>query len=177
MHSYRDGETLHEAIVRVGRDEDADVIDFNEFVFLPVDHDYAPDHAGPQPMRHYYFHEPKRPRLMRARRRVLAVSHIEAGGHTFTGEYRLAEESFALRHYIFRDAAHARAKYPTRTFERSELARGWHGNRVNIREDEFVFPPSTELLRLDRPGDRNLSRKEPRKRHYWQWDQPRKLTS
>jgi len=38
------------------------VINFNEFVFLPVLHDYEMGIEGFQPMRHYYFFEPTRPR-------------------------------------------------------------------------------------------------------------------
>src|SRR4051812_35461502 len=67
MHSYRGGETLRAGIERVDG-EGYDAIDFNEFVSPPIERDYVVDPPGPQPLRHYYFFEPYRPRLMRARR-------------------------------------------------------------------------------------------------------------
>lgn len=167
MHSYVPGETLVEAIARIDA-TGADVVDFNEFVFLPVDHDYIPDAPGPQPLRHYYFFEPSRPRLMRARRRSLQVSHLAQGGHTFAGDFRLAEESFALRHYLFRDQQHAFAKYTGRVFRPDELQRGWHRNRVDQAAARFVFPPAERLHQLASPDDRDLRRDSPRKTHYWE---------
>jgi glycosyltransferase involved in cell wall biosynthesis len=169
MHSYVPGETLSAALARIAA-QGFDVVDFNEFVFLPVDGDYVPDCAEPQPLRHYYFFEPARPRLMRARRTGLDVSHVEAGGHVLEGQsYRLSPETFALRHYLFRDQAHASAKYAGRTFRPDELVRGWHGNRVGVPPSRFILPPKSALHCLDRPEDRNLRRDRPRATHYWQW--------
>ena len=85
MHSYSAGESLAAAIARADADG-YDVIDFNEYVFLPVNVDYVVDCPGWQPLRHYYFFEPSRPRLMRARRRDLRVSHVTTGGHVLEGE-------------------------------------------------------------------------------------------
>src|SRR5438094_945691 len=42
MHSYNAGETLSAAIERTDA-AGFDVIDFNEFVFLPIETDYVPD--------------------------------------------------------------------------------------------------------------------------------------
>jgi glycosyltransferase involved in cell wall biosynthesis len=169
MHPYVPQETLRAAIMR----NDAagyDVIDFNEFVFLPLDAEYQVDSGVLQPLRFYYFFEPSRPRLMRARKKHLQVSHIEHGGHVFSGApFRLSPETFALRHYIFRDQAHAYRKYPERVFLPQELARGWHKNRVVKQIDAFTFPPVEQLHRLESPTDRDLCRENPRKTHYWQW--------
>jgi glycosyltransferase involved in cell wall biosynthesis len=169
MHSYRPAETLAHAISRVAN-EGADVINFNEFVFLPVEHPYVPDHRGFQPSRHYYSFEPGAPRQMRARRRGLDVSHISQGGHTFKGaEFTLAKESFALRHYIFRDQNHAWAKYEQRQFAQSELDRGWHGNRNKIERRCFDLPDPGRLSRLRSEDDRDLDRSRPETLHFWQW--------
>jgi glycosyltransferase involved in cell wall biosynthesis len=177
MHSYNAGETLRAAIARI----DAggyDVIDFNEFVFLPIDLDYVSDREGFQAMRHYYFFEPQRPRLMRARKKSLQVSHVSRGGHVFTGEpFRLAPETFALRHYIFLSQAHAFRKYNERTFSPKELSRGWHGNRHAMPFTRFTFPSLTQLDRLAAPEDRNLSRAHPRKQHYWLWPESDVVTN
>lgn len=172
MHSYRPRETLAEAIRRIDA-AGFDVIDFNEFVFLPVDTDYVVDHEGVQPLCHYYFHEPSRPRLMRARRKRLEVSHVEHGGHVLSGQtFRLSPESFALRHYLFRDQEHALRKYAERAFRPEEIAIGWHANRVGQPRSRFELPPAGLLHRLDHPADRNLRRDMPRLTHYWQWDPP-----
>jgi hypothetical protein len=98
MNSYNAGETVSAAIERVDA-AGYEVIDFNEFVFLPIELSYIPDHEGFQPMRHYYFFEPHRPRLMRARMNRLQVSHVTHGGHVLAGEpFKLSPETFALRH-------------------------------------------------------------------------------
>lgn len=103
-HSYRSGETLRQTISRIDR-QGYNAIDFNEFVFLPVDFAYQPNYGAPyQPLQHYYFFEPSAPRLMRAWKKVDGFSMIEAGGHNLEGDdIRLAPETLALRHYIFRE--------------------------------------------------------------------------
>ena len=169
LHSNTGGETLAEAIRRVDALGDQ-VINFDEFVFLPVDHDYVPDRPEGQPLEFYYFFQPYRPRLMRARRRELAVSNLGHGGHLFEGEpFRLHPESFALRHYIFRDQAHARRKYPERVFSADEVSKGWHHNRAAKPAAGFAFPPLEELQRVTPASSRNLRRDAPRPRHYWEW--------
>jgi glycosyltransferase involved in cell wall biosynthesis len=171
MHSYNAGETVSAAIERVDA-AGYEVIDFNEFVFLPIELNYIPDHEGFQPMRHYYFFEPHRPRLMRARMNRLQVSHVTHGGHVLAGEpFKLSPETFALRHYIFRNQAHAFQKYPDRPFRPEELSRGWHDNRHGIPSVQFSFPPLSRLEHLGAPEDRNLSRANVHKLHYWQWSQ------
>jgi glycosyltransferase involved in cell wall biosynthesis len=167
MHSYREGETLSAAIARIARDG-WDVINFNEFVFLPVDNDYA-DASGFPPLHHYYLFEPNTPRLMRARRADLDVSHVAAGGHAFIGKFRLAPESMALRHYIVRNLAHAQRKYPNRVFKTDELAKGWHHDRVGLSRESLVFPPPSALHRLEDVQSRALDRTAPRATNYWRW--------
>jgi hypothetical protein len=120
-------------------------------------------------MRHYYFFEPERPRLMRARRRCLAVSHVAQGGHLLEGDdFRLANESFALRHYIFRNQTHAFQKYQERVFRDDEVKRGWHHNRIGIAQSRYTLPPADTLHRLASPEDRDLRRDQPRTHHFWE---------
>ena len=169
MHSYRPQESLVDAIGRVDRGG-WDVINFNEFVFLPVELDYIVDCEGPQPLLHYYFFEPTSPRLMRARRKGLEVSHVEHGGHVLTGaEFRLCPETFALRHYIFRNLEHAKSKYRDRVFRELELSKGWHWDRARRHGDSFAMPGLDQLHRLQSPEDRALNRCAPRKTNYWLW--------
>jgi glycosyltransferase involved in cell wall biosynthesis len=65
MHPARAGETLQEAISRLDQ-EGYDAIDFNEFVFLPLDQSYVKEWVGFQPITTYYFYSPGPLRLMRA---------------------------------------------------------------------------------------------------------------
>jgi glycosyltransferase involved in cell wall biosynthesis len=170
MHSYRNGETLRSAIKRIA-ESGYDVIDFNEFVFLPVDLTYVPDCAGPQPLQFYYFFEPRRPRLMRAKKKALPLSHTAHGGHIFTGEpFRLAPETLALRHYMFRDQEHAYRKYRERVFSVEELSRGWHLSRHGKPMEQFRFPALNQLDRVRDPRDRDLNRSNVHGAHYWEWD-------
>ena len=168
-HPYAPQETLHDAIARIGA-AGHDVIDFNEFVFLPIEHDYVADRPGPQPLHWYYFFEPKSRRLLRARRTSLEVSWVKGGGHSLDGDkFNLAPETFALRHYIVRSQEHAFGKYAERRFRQDELDRGWHRQRVGRNRDRFTFPPTAELDFLENPESRDLSRARPRTEHYWDW--------
>jgi len=168
-HSYREGEALADGLRRLGRDG-WNAVNFNEFVFLPIDYDYTPDCKGFPPLLYYYLFEPSSPRLMRAWRPQFGFSMLNAGGHVLDGEgVRLAPESFALRHYMMRDQEHALGKYVLRTFDATELQRGWHANRVGYDRDFFRFPPKSSLKRLARSDDRRFDLSEPRALHYWQW--------
>jgi hypothetical protein len=168
MHSYVANESLSDAIERLDQ-QGYDVINFDEFVFLPVDSDYAPDTKGMQPLKYYYFHERYHPMHMRAWRKASGLSHVSGGGHRFErSDLRLAKESFALRHYIFRNQAHALEKYAKRKFAANELARGWHRNRAEQVVDHFAFPPIAALNCLGSPLDRHLDRTNPWKVHYWE---------
>ena len=169
IHSFHEGESLSEAIRRIAA-TGADAIDCNEFVFLPIEVDYLIDTPTGQSMCNYYFFEPFKPRSMRARRRELAVSHVDTGGHLFQGmNFHLANETLAQRHYIFRNQYHAYEKYANRVFSPEELSKGWHSNRHNQDPKRFIFPTQDKLLRLDTPYSRKLDRSTPKKLHYWQW--------
>ena len=170
MHSYCQGETLHDAIKRLAA-KGANVINFDEFVFLPIEHIYLPE-TGPQRLVYYYFFEPAPFRLMRAWNRRDGLTMITGNGHRRTGEgIAIAGESLALRHYIFRNQMHAYQKYTLRhfsTYETREL--GWHSNRVDQPVQRFSFPPTHVLERLESPGTSALSKGRPKTKHYWQWD-------
>jgi glycosyltransferase involved in cell wall biosynthesis len=172
MHSYREGETLRAAIERMDS-AGYNAIDFNEFVFLPVDFPYVPNVQSCQPLLHYYFLDPqwkKSPnRKMRAWRKDSRLT-IAGGGHRLEGgALSLAPEQLAIRHYIFRSQGHAFAKYATRIFPADELQKRWHLDRHEQPVESFVFPPAGELCRLGHCADRNLDRSKPRKRNYWLW--------
>lgn len=168
-HPYAPEETLRDAISRIDR-AGYTAIDFDEFVFLPLEDEYVPGGRGPQPMRTYYFHQPTTPRLMRAWKRSAGLSNVASGGHLLQGgDLRLCPERLALRHYIFRNQVHAREKYATRRFSPAEIERGWHRNRVAHPPLRFHFPLAHELHSLPTPADRDLTRVHPRRLQYWEW--------
>jgi glycosyltransferase involved in cell wall biosynthesis len=145
MHSYREGETLGEGIERLDA-QGWEVINFDEFVFLPLESEYVSYCAGMQSILHYYFFEPYKTRLMRAWKATKSVSGLDSGGHVLMGdEFQLSPEAFALRHYIFRNQEHAFEKYQARKFNPTALARGWHANRITSPWKSFV---SLRLRRL-----------------------------
>ena len=175
MHSYVPEERLIDAIARI----DAggfNVINFDEYVFLPLEQSYQAG-ACPQPLRAYYLFDPGiGPRLMRARRRSAnlsmapARSAAAAAGHRVYGDdVRLAAESFVLRHYIFRDQDHAWRKYTERVYAPGELQRGWHANRAGRPATVFDFPPPETLKRLPTAGSHAFDRSDPKRKHYWDW--------
>lgn len=167
IHSYRDGETLGNAIRRIGRDG-SNVINLDEFVFLPVNSEYR-SNSRYQTIRTYYFFEPQPHRLMRIWRRSALLTNVKSGGHVLDGNVVLSNESLALRHYIFRNQSHAFSKYTRRRFSDSEVIRGWHQNRIEKRSSHFAFPPLSELHILDDPQSRALSCQDAKKSHYWEW--------
>jgi len=168
MHSYRLGESLSDALARLDA-EGWNVVNFDEFVFLPVDAEYVPDGPEHQPMSFYYFFEPRSPRLMRAWRRTSGFSMVASGGHAVDGPgIRLAPEHLVLRHYLARSQEHAFEKYTTRRFADAEIAIGWHHARIGQPREAFQLPPAWALKRLRGPADREFDRSDPWPAHYWQ---------
>jgi glycosyltransferase involved in cell wall biosynthesis len=168
MHSYREGESLSEALSRLDADG-WNVVNFDEFVFLPIENDYVSDVQGYQPVSHYYFFQPNCPRLMRAWRNTSGLSILDSGGHVIAREgLRLAPEHLALRHYIVRSQDHAFSKYSTRTFAAEDLALGWHRARATAPPKAFAFPPPEVLKHLDTFNKCDLDRSDPWAAHFWQ---------
>ena len=169
VHSHHPGERLDDAITRIAA-TGADAINFDEFVFLPVEADYISDNPGVQPLRHYYYFWQGVPQKINAWRAALRPDKVKSGGHKLHGvDYRLAEETLALRHYMFTDQDHAFAKYTQRRFAAAELKRGWHVARASAGRAAYRFPAPSRLKALDDPADRALSRADPKPVHYWQW--------
>jgi hypothetical protein len=170
-HSGREGETLAAAIARADA-AGCNAANFLEFVFLPLeDAGDAADGGGFFPFRHYYHFAPARHWRMIAWRRDAGLSNLGSGGHLLHGDGpRLVPEDFVLRHYLFLSQQHAREKYARRRFSPAELARGWHGNRIDIPPARMQFPPAAKLHRLERIEQHALDASRPHRRHYWQWD-------
>jgi hypothetical protein len=157
-------ETLRGAIERIGA-TGANAINFEEFVFLPLCGISIAGTDFSSSLRHYYFHEPRKLRLMRAWRAESNLSQAR-GGHVVTGPGRhLHPENLVLRHYPFLNAEHARRKYQTRKFAERGVARGWHRNRMRIEPSDMEFP-SAARLKTWVPGQ-PLDTSDPWTCHYW----------
>lgn len=167
LQSPRTGETLRQGIERL--DADWNVVNFEEFVFVPTSADESHEGRDYQArMLHYYFFAPRPRRLMRAWKASAGLSHV-GGGHTLTGpDVRVAPENFLLRHYPLLSLNHARLKYPTRVFAPGDLAKGWHKNRLNVRADQIAFPPADSLRSLRSADDKAFDRSVPWRRHFWE---------
>jgi glycosyltransferase involved in cell wall biosynthesis len=152
------------------------VINFNEFVFLPLPKENFEHFGYESRMNHYYFFEPSYPRLQRMWQRSLDVSNITHGGHRLSGDVaKLFPFDGILRHYIALSESHAIDKYANRIFADHELKRGWHSNRVNITEDtikhyfEGNINYHSRLNALSNPLKNSFDKSKPQKLHFWEW--------
>jgi hypothetical protein len=145
--------TMHAAITEIDA-QGFNAINFDEFVFVPGEGDQFEGDDYVALMRHYYFFEPVPTRLVRAwKKGVLPVQLSRTGGHGALGkDRRLFHQNFILRHYIGLSLAHLKAQYLGRVFTASELARGWHRNRVATTQDFVRLPAIDQLNNVDRDG-------------------------
>lgn len=159
MESPTEGESLREFIERMDR-AGADLIECDEFVFLPTDeteHHSKDDFV--ETMRRYYYFAPKRFMHRAIRTGTGPIDWAQSGGHN-AGVYdrTVADERMRLRHYVGLSIDHLRQQYLGRVFGATELRKGWHRNRVATTPQFVVVPPSDRLLDLDSDG--------------WRTDQP-----
>jgi len=159
-------ETLLDAIHRVDT-LGYEAINFNEFVFLPVERLKKYNHNTFHEMRWYYFFEPRKNRLVRAFRNNLRTD-IESGGHEVEGDFSLYPVSMIMRHYIFESKSHAHKKYRTRTYSQGDIDKKFHGNRLPLQNIRINFPSRKELICADK-DDWILSTSQPKKQHFWEW--------
>lgn len=168
LQSNVEGEALLEGIARADR-SGCNAVNFEEFVFLPPAGEQPDTSRYTESFLHYYFHEPRPGRLMRAWRRTDALSNEGSGGHVLEGDVRLFPENFVLRHYMVLSEVHAREKYGMRVFASSDVAKGWHRRRMSIDPSTLRLPPEGQLLRLPHAGSRSFDRSTPRASHFWEW--------
>ncbi len=143
--------------------EGFNVINFNEFVFLPYDATIS-FYKSP----YYYFFEPFSPRLMRAWKKSESFSGLRSGGHILEGDTHLSPRNYNLRHYVFTSQQHAFEKYSQRNFPKKETDNGWHKNRINIEKEKMVFPDKERLNKMDADKPYELNTSIPWEKHYWE---------
>jgi glycosyltransferase involved in cell wall biosynthesis len=166
---FSPGLTLRDAI-READEYGSNVLNFDEFVFLPeMGRDYFTSNYYKEITGYYYF-LPERNRLNRAWKRA-AVDTMSAGGHRLSGDQlSIYPINHILRHYIVLGYEHARQKYLNRKFDDRDLEHGWHANRLNFTEGKLTLPESSRFLfRLDSYKSKAFCRDQPASRHYWDW--------
>lgn len=116
-------------------------VNFNEFVFLPID---GCDYVGTdfvQRMRQYYFFEPYPHHRRKAWRNLPTELHIGAGHQINFAGQRIYPHNFIMRHYMCLNQQQALGKYLNRHYPPAELARGWHGSRATFAADKLDLQP------------------------------------
>jgi glycosyltransferase involved in cell wall biosynthesis len=172
MQSPQKGETLLEGICRVSA-QGYNAINFDEFVFLPVDDTNKPGTHYEREILHYYFFEPSKNRLMRAWQRNTNLSNRASGGHRLAGDkLNLSPEPFILRHYIALSQQDALNKYVGRTYSATDLSKSWHGNRLALTREQLRLPRKGLLRKLPVWDSKEFDRTDPLRRHFWEWDDP-----
>jgi glycosyltransferase involved in cell wall biosynthesis len=158
---------LRAAIEAADRDG-FNALNFEEFVMLPENVETDDILSNNRLM--YYF-APRPVRLMRAWKNNISLSNVNKGGHGLDGpSVKCSPEHHILKHFIVRNQNHAWTKYIGRTFNETEVKRGWHGNRLNFTRDNLRIPVQhPKLVRLDTPQSMPLTWPERQTRHFWEW--------
>jgi len=169
LQSPIEGESLLEGIERITENR-FNVINFEEFVFLPSHGQSTDLNRYEKQILSYYFYSHPNLKLNRAWKRIANLQNIKSGGHRLLGAtVRIATESFILRHYMVLSHEHAVQKYVGRVFSEQDVAKNWHRRRINLTAEELVLPASNKLKTLSRWDSVNFDRSEPKKEPYWRW--------
>lgn len=168
MEHRQPGKSLRNAIEEA-HDQQYNVVNFDEFVFLPEAGRPVENHYTD--ILNYYFFEPLPLRLNRAWRRDMQFDNAGHAGHNLAGEnIRIDPTNHIMRHYIVLSNEHAKTKYLQRVFGKAEIAKGWHRNRLIITAENIMIPAeSPYLLKLPHYQSKDFRRDLPTKKHYWEW--------
>jgi glycosyltransferase involved in cell wall biosynthesis len=145
---------------------DCNVIDFEEYVFLPTTTDDPSIESVYKRVKHYAYRIPgiaKRPssygpQVLQPRlyRYQPGMNISEDGAHTIfyaSDVMRIHPVKGILRHYMFRSVEHARHKLQQRRarYSRAGRARGWHTQYDNWPNDDraFCHPPDSLCRRVE----------------------------
>lgn len=171
LENIQPGLTLRDAI-QDAHDMGYDVINFDEFVFLPEPGSDYSDSNHYRRMLRYYFYEPEKNRLNRAWKRALNLDNTTSGGHRLSGRsFSISPVNHILRHYIALSYEHVKRKYLSRAFDSQELMQGWHKSRVAITESNLkLISASPFLFQLDAYDSKKFCKDRPADKHYWQWE-------
>jgi hypothetical protein len=166
------GLTLRDAI------EEADAagynaLNFEEFVFLPeAGSDYSNKNYYLEMLTYYYFLYMDNNRHQRVWKREFLFDNITSGGHLLSGaKLFVSPVSHLLKHYIVLSYEHALKKYLNRTFDKNEVERNWHFNRLNFTEENLKIPSASKyLFRLNTFDSKDFNKSAPADKHFWEWE-------
>ncbi|SMP50639.1 ABC-type polysaccharide/polyol phosphate transport system, ATPase component [Desulfonatronum zhilinae] len=159
--SRRPDETLVQALKRLDK-AGYTAVDFDEFVFLPLDKTGQPLETPPKETDYvtgfplaYYFAPGPRHRINAWKKIDERVDLASHGGHrvAFPG-LRLAPEKLILRHYPCLGVRHLVEKYGKQRIYSTEEVRelGWHGRRAVFDPEGVWWPSPNELQRPEVDG-------------------------
>jgi glycosyltransferase involved in cell wall biosynthesis len=170
LKSPREGQRLIDAIEEVDR-AGYNCINFNEFVFVPLPGEDVSRKNYRFALKRYYFFQPVYPHLQRAWKKNAGLDNRDGAGHLVSGDVRMCPEDFVMRHYIFLSEERARKKYVGRPFDRDEVIRGWHYDKIHATPENLSFPrkgdPHFDVL--SEPSSERYNITRPLKKHYWEW--------
>jgi glycosyltransferase involved in cell wall biosynthesis len=133
----------------------ATAVDFDEFVFVPLDHEDFVGLDYVAAMHRYYNFAPRPLHRVNAWKHLgRPVDLVCTGGHLVEFFGRVVyDRRFVMRHYIVLSKAHAVQKYCRRTYSAQEVQQlGWHDWRPNFQESWLRLPDAAELEILDERG-------------------------
>ncbi len=158
--------SLKEAIAQVDK-EGYNAINFDEFVFLPMEDtcDYKLGNYE-QTLKHYYHFFPRKNHRINAWKNFsVKIDLVAEGGHRIIFEGRkIYPENFILKHYIGLGRRQLIRKYAGRVFSVEEMfTRGWHEARATFSATEIRWPEVSNLLVADDP--QSLDTSDPQATH------------
>jgi glycosyltransferase involved in cell wall biosynthesis len=171
LQHCKEGLTLRDAIQEAD-DTGYNVLNSDEFVFLPKAGESFRLKNYHENITRYYFFQPKlTPRLQRAWKRPEFPSNTDSGGHVLSGDNILIyPTNHILRHYIVLGYEHAKDKYLNRVFSKEGLEKNWHGNRRNFTSDNLRLPhSSSNIYQLSNYSSKEFYKGNPSQKHFWQW--------
>jgi len=166
LYSNTENETIQEALTKA-HNKGFNAVNFDEFVFLPVQKFKRFKAKNYHTMEWYYFFEPRPNRLIRAFHKSLKTD-LNSGGHTVEGNVKLYPHNMIMRHFMFENRKHAKTKYKNRLYAERDLEKKFHGNRLLIQDKNICLPSKKHLMRSCK-GQWVLDKSDPKNKHFWQW--------
>lgn len=166
---HRNGRSLREAIEEADR-EGYNVINFDEFVFLPKPNQDLEGRNYLREAKRYYYFATEPLRLQRVFKRSISTDNPKYNGHKiFDENSRIYPKNHTLRHYIGLSYQHLFDKYMHRNFDAEDIEKGWHRNRLNIDRKNLRLPNKHPYLQSLKNSSEILKRDTPTKLHFWEW--------
>jgi glycosyltransferase involved in cell wall biosynthesis len=171
LEHSKPGYTLRDAIEQADQNGYT-ALNFEDFTFLPEPGEDYFNRNYYTGMLRYYFLETRKNCYNRAWKRDCGLCNLSSGGHKLEGEgLRIDPTDHVLRHYPVLSEEQALKKYLDRSFDKRDLDRGWHGNRLNFTKKNLKFPVASKyLFKLQSYNAKDFCRDMPAVKQYWEWE-------